>query len=27
LNLRVTRKNLQWAKIIELTKSDFKAVA
>ena len=27
LNLRVTRKNLQWSKIIELTKSDFKAVA
>lgn len=27
LNLRVTRKNLQWSKIIELTKSDFKAAA
>jgi Uncharacterised protein family (UPF0236) len=27
LNLRVVRKNLQWAKIIELTKSDFKAAA
>jgi hypothetical protein len=27
LNLRVTRKNLQWAKIIELTKSEFKVSA
>ena len=27
LNLRVTRKNLQWSKIIQLTKSDFKAAA
>jgi hypothetical protein len=27
LNLRVTRKNLQWSKIIELTKSEFKAAA
>lgn len=27
LNLRVTRKNLHWAKIIELTKSEFKAAA
>ena len=27
LNLRVTRKNLQWAKIIELTKSEFKVAA
>lgn len=27
LNLRVVRKNLQWAKIIELTKSEFKAAA
>lgn len=27
LNLRVTRKNLQWSKIIELTKSEFKVAA
>lgn len=27
LNLRVTRKNLQWHKIIELTKSEFKTAA
>lgn len=27
LNLRVVRKNLQWSKIIELTKSDFRAAA
>lgn len=27
LNLRVTRKNLQWPKIIELTKSEFKTAA
>ena len=27
LNLRVIRKNLQWSKIIEMTKTDFKAAA
>jgi len=27
LNLRVTRKNLQWFKIVELTKSEFKTAA
>ena len=27
LNLRVTRKNLKWLKIIELTKSEFKTAA
>ncbi len=27
LNLRVVRKNLQWSKIIQLTKAEFKAAA